>query len=173
MRYKHLILTATLLAATACHSLNQSRSSNTDTTSSTTDRPAAGLDTVLKAGMKMKGNAVAGAPVELEFKVINQTDTALKFCKWFTPFEGFMSAFLEIKNEQGQQVDYIGAMAKRIMPPPASSYLTLKPKDSMTVVIDIRKGYNLDKSGRYTVKYAGGNMSGLVLKDSLVFVYQP
>jgi hypothetical protein len=108
----------------------------------------------------------------LKFTVKNQSDTVATFCKWHTPFEPLISKYLDIKDSDGQEVDYKGAMAKRIMPPPADSYLSINPGDSLSVDVDLTKGYAIEKPGTYTLKYSGGNMSGLVVKDSLTFTYK-
>jgi len=95
----------------------------------------------------------------------------LQFCKWHTPFEPLMSKYLDVTDENGTEVDYKGAMAKRMMPPPASSYIEVKSGDSLAVTVDVLKAYAITKPAKYTIKYSGQNMSGLVVKDSVVFNY--
>ena len=125
----------------------------------------------LFAKLQMKHNIKAGDSVVVRFTIYNQADTAQQFCKWHTPFEPLMSKYLEVKAENGDEAIYKGAMAKRIMPPPASSYVKVNPKDSLAITIDLLKGYDLSKPGKYTISYTGGNMSGLTVKDSISFVY--
>jgi hypothetical protein len=110
-----------------------------------------------------------GNPVMLHFTVYNPTKSELSFCKWHTPFEGFMSTFLEIKAANGQPADYRGAMAKRIMPPPPESYIKVPAKDSVSVDIDITRGYNLAAPGLYTATYQGSGMSGLEKANTITF----
>ena len=112
-----------------------------------------------------------GDSVLLKFTVNNNTKGALRFCKWHTPFEPLMSKYLDVKNDKGEEAPYQGAMAKRMMPPPESSYLTLQPKDSISANVDLLKGYAITKPGKYTVVYNSHNMSGLMVKDSVSFVY--
>lgn len=38
-----------------------------------------------------------------------------------------MSKFLTVTDSEGNEVRYIGPMAKRLMPPPADTYRTVAP----------------------------------------------
>ena len=124
------------------------------------------------AVMKIKDSIKVGDSVLLDFTVFNNTDSVKRFLKWQTPFEPLMSKYLDVKNEQGEEVQYKGAMAKRMMPPPADAYITLKPNDSLAVKADISIGYALTKPGKYTVAYTSENVSGLKVADSVTFVYR-
>jgi hypothetical protein len=105
----------------------------------------------------------------MTFTVYNPTDSVMKFCKWHTPFEPLMSKYLDIVSDTDGEVNYLGPMAKRIMPPPADSYLSVSPSDSILVKVDLKKGYDLTKPGTYTIKYNSGGISGLVVHDSVIF----
>lgn len=121
--------------------------------------------------MQIKDTIKLGEPVQLNFTVYNQADSVQQFCKWHTPFEPLMSKYLEVKDANGTEVSYQGAMAKRMMPPPLSSYLKVNPKDSMTINVDLLKAYAISKPSTYSIKYVGENMSGVAAKDSVTFVY--
>jgi len=82
-----------------------------------------------------------------------------------------MSKYLDVKAENGEEVSYKGPMAKRMMPPPASSYMAVNPKDSASTTVDLLKAYDITKPAKYTITYVGQNMSGLIVKDSISFVY--
>lgn len=110
--------------------------------------------------------------LQLSFTVYNQSARTQQFCKWFTPFEPPMSKYLNIKDEQGTEVEYRGAMAKRIMPPPADSYIKIKPGDSLSIKVDISKIYPLDKPGKYTVTYNAQEMSGLLVPNAVSFLFE-
>jgi len=131
------------------------------------------LDKGLFATLKIKNEFKTGEPVKLKFTVYNSTDSVKEFCKWHTPFEPLMSKYLEIKEANGEEAAYQGPMAKRMMPPPASSYQKINPGDSLSVDVDLLKGYAVQKPGRYTLSYTGQGMSGLVVKDSVVFHILP
>lgn len=98
--------------------------------------------------------------VLLSFTVVNHADTAQRFVKWETPFEPRLGKYLEIKNEQGTEVEFKGAMARRIMPPPAEAYIEVAAHDSVSTVFNAATNYSIG-SGQYTIKYSGGGVSGL------------
>ena len=99
--------------------------------------------------------------IPLHFTVFNPTNDTLRFTKYHTPFEGFMNNFLTITQADGQEVPYIGPMAKRVMQPVPESYLTVAPHDSLSVNLDLKRGYRFEKKGAYSIEYNGGNVSGI------------
>lgn len=123
------------------------------------------------AAMQIKSSIKAGDSVKLKFTVYNPTDSVQQFCKWHTPFEPLMSKYLDVKEVNGEEANYKGAMAKRMMPPPASAYQKVNPGDSLAIEVDLLKGYAIQKPGKYVITYNGEGMSGLVVKDSIVFNY--
>ena len=144
---RNLIVTtaACLLAFSAC--------TNTQKTTTTAET----LETV----MSVPETVQAGDPVMLTFTVYNRSEKELQFCKWHTPFEGFIAAYLDIKDSNGEAVQYRGAMAKRIMPPPPDAYIKVPAGDSVTVDVDLLKGYDLTKAGKYHAVYQASGVSGL------------
>jgi len=107
------------------------------------------------------------APINLTFTVENLSNDSIRFTQYHTPFEGFMSKFLEVKDADGQEVPYIGAMAKRVMPPPASTYLSVAPKRRKSVDFDLLKAYKIEKPGKYTLQYIGGGISEITAGESI------
>lgn len=167
-----LLATALILALSSCGMNNNGAKSSTSAADSTaTATVGSATEKALFAKMAIKDTIKNGESVELKFTVYNNADTTQHFCKWHTPFEPFISKYLDVKLTSGEEVDYKGAMAKRIMPPPASSYVAVNAKDSTTTTVDLLKGYQITKPGKYTVSYVGQNMSGLIVKDSISFVY--
>ena len=126
----------------------------------------------LFAIMKIKDTINMGDPVELTFTIYNHTDSVKRVLKWQTPFEPLMSKYLDVQNDQEQEAIYSGPMAKRMMPPPASAYLTLEPMDSLVAKIDILKGYTLEKPGKYTITYTSEEMNGVKVLQPVSFVYK-
>jgi len=167
------ILPAAMLALASCSPATRNADDNAAKTDSTATAPvsAQAEEKALFAKMTIKDTIKAGEQIQLKFTVYNKADSVQQFCKWHTPFEPLMSKYLDIKDENGEEVNYKGAMAKRMMPPPASSYQKLNPKDSLSADVDLFKGYAITKPGKYTVVYNSQNMSGLVVKDSVAFVY--
>jgi hypothetical protein len=98
--------------------------------------------------------------VILSFTVINEADTAQRFCKWETPFEPRLGKYMEITDVQGNEASFTGAMARRVMPPPPESYIEVPPHDSVRTVFNLAKNYSLS-SGEYKARYTGGGVSGL------------
>ena len=171
MRNHSLILGAFMLVLASCSpsTRNSASSTNADSVKSDSSKVAEGKP--LYAKMIVAPVIKAGEPIELTFTVYNDSDTVQQFCKWHTPFEPLISKYLDITDGKGEEVPYKGAMAKRIMPPPADSYIKVQPKDSLSVKVDLLKGYGIVKPASYNVKYNAQNMSGLVLKDSVTFSY--
>jgi len=170
MKNFKMIIPAALVVLSACsQSTTGSKNASNSADSTATENPAAAQGLV--ATMQVADTIRVGSALQMKFAVHNYADTATSFCKWHTPFERWMSKYLDIKDENGVEANYKGAMAKRVMPPPADSYIKLNAKDSVSVTVDLLEGYDISKPGKYTVKYQGGDISGLVVKDSLSFVY--
>ncbi|MDQ0640299.1 hypothetical protein QF042_003864 [Pedobacter sp. W3I1] len=112
-----------------------------------------------------------GEKVSLKFAVHNDQSTEKSFCKWHTPFEPLMSKYLDIKDENGNEVPYKGPMAKRIMPPPADSYLVVKPKEILSSEVDLLKAYQLEAEKKYTVSYNSSGISGIKATNIVTFRY--
>jgi hypothetical protein len=127
--------------------------------------------TPLFAEMQIENTIKIGRPLILKFTVYNQGASTQKFCKWHTPFEPLMSKYLEIKDENGVEMMYRGAMVKRIMPPPESSYIKVSKKDSISATVDLLKAFAITDPSKYTVSYTGQDMSGVLVKKSVVFDY--
>ncbi|MFP5079772.1 protease [Pedobacter sp. JCM 36344] len=94
-----------------------------------------------------------GKPVQMRFTVHNDADSIQQFCKWHSVFN--------------EQANYKGAMATRVMPPPANSYVKIEPKDSLSVIFDLAKGYDITELSTYKLGYNAQNMSRLIVKDSV------
>jgi len=168
MKTYKIILSAAVIALSSCSQRTRSADGTTDSLSTVQN------ENTLKGlfgQMQLPAVVKAGDPVVLKFTVYNNSDSIQQFCKWHTPFEPLMSKYLDIKDENQQEALYKGPMAKRIMPPPADSYIKIKPKDSLSANVDVLKAYAISKPGRYSITYSGQNMSGLIVKDSISFIY--
>ena len=169
MKNYKLLSVAALLALAACNVNSKTTSNTTDSLPHTDSAKTIGK--ALFVTMQIKDTIKVGDSVLLKFTVHNPADSVLQFCKWHTPFEPLLSKYLEVKNGTGTEADYRGAMAKRIMPPPASSYIKVNPKDSLTATTDLLKAFAITTPGNYTITYVGQNMSGLVSNQTVSFVY--
>lgn len=170
MKNYQILMCAVIAAFSSC-SVGSHTSQNDKSDSLTTENKLEPTSKELTAVMSMPGTIKLGDSVLLNFSVKNNTDSLKRFCKWHTPFEPLMSKYLDVKNDKGEEMAYQGAMAKRMMPPPESSYLSLKPQDSVSAKADLIKAYAIKAPGKYTVTYVGENMSGLKVNDSISFVY--
>lgn len=138
---------------------------NTQKASGSTTTPGEGLVTEMSVPATVK----TGNPVMLKFTVFNRSGKELQFCKWHTPFEGFMSSFLDIQSSNNTEVLYRGVMAKRMMPPPAEAYIKVPAGKSVSVDIDLQKGYNLTAPATYKAIYQASGMSGLEKVNEITF----
>ena len=129
------------------------------------------LEKGLIAKMTINDTLRSGAPIDLTFTVRNNSNTVLQFCKWQTPFEPLMSKYLQIKDENGTEINYLGAMAKRGMPPPENSYVKVNPGQQVSATVDLAKAYDLKDPAKHLIIYTGQGVSGLTMKDSVSFIY--
>ncbi|RFZ91129.1 hypothetical protein D0C36_19500 [Mucilaginibacter conchicola] len=106
------------------------------------------------------GNNSGKGSILLSFTVTNPTNKPLRFCKWETPFEPAIGKYFGITDEKGEEALFRGAMARRVMPPPASALTTVPAHGSVKTIIDLADKYELT-GHRYTVSYTGGGVSGL------------
>ena len=170
MKKYHYLSLAALIALSSCGASKQaSQNGSSDSTNQVTK--ANSTNTALVAQMNMPATVKIGDSVLLKFTVNNPSDSTLRFCKWHSPFEPLMSKYLEVKNEKGEEMAYQGAMAKRIMPPPESSYISISPKDSLTAKVDLLKAFDIKEPGKYNISYVGENMSGLKVSKDVTFNY--
>lgn len=166
MKNLFLLLTACFLF-TACGNTQKTAAAGED--SVTTKGNEEPIVEELVTEISVPATVKAGDSIPLKFTVRNPSSKELKFCKWHTPFEGFMAMFLDIKDAAGTNAQYKGVMAKRIMPPPDEAYIKVPAGDSVSVEINLLKGYQLTAPGKYTVIYQAGGMSGLTKVNEASF----
>ncbi|MDN3588547.1 protease [Pedobacter aquatilis] len=172
MKYLKLIIPILAVLFTAC-SQSQKNTSSKEVVDSTNTVVTETIKTdSLTAVMTINNIVKQGSPVKLKFTVTNNSDSTRSFCKWHTPFEPFISKYLDIKDANGVDVAYKGAMAKRIMPPPADSYISVKSKDSVSSEVDLLQAYDLKPGNKYTLIYNGSGMSGLSVLGKISFDYE-
>lgn len=159
-----------IIAFSSCQQPQTSQTAQSDSTQQVVDTAAVAATTaadtssaaVLETVMSAPEKAKAGKPILLKFTVTNNTDKEESFCKWHTPFEQrWMNNFFDVTDAKGEPVQYKGAMAKRMMPPPADAYVKVPAKGSVNAEIDLATGYNITAPGTYKVVYNGEGVSGL------------
>jgi hypothetical protein len=110
--------------------------------------------------------------VMLSFTVKNTSNSSKRFCKWETPFEPRLGKYFDITNANGNEATFKGAMARRVMPPPAEAYITVAAHDSVNAVINLADNYTFS-NGNYTIKYTGGGVSGMETGDPVKVMIKP
>ena len=93
----------------------------------------------------------ADEPLNLTFKLTNNTSTTLNVLKWLTPLEGFNSNMFQIEIS-GERAVYIGRTVKRAAPRD-EDYIEIKPGETVEQVLDLAKAYAIYKAGDYNVAY--------------------
>lgn len=114
----------------------------------------------LETHLRATAGSFSPDSVQLTFTVVNHADTAQRFVKWETPFEPRIGKYLDVTDEQGAEAEFKGAMARRVMPPPAEAYMEVPAHDSLSTSFNVATNYTLS-DGQYTIKYVGGGVSGL------------
>lgn len=90
--------------------------------------------------------------VRLRLTLSNRGTRAIQVLEWATPFEGWMSPWLEVRLN-GQVLPYQGASVKR-GDPAATEYLRLAPGRSRQATVDLAEVYDLTRPGRYELRSA-------------------
>jgi len=126
----------------------------------------------LVAVLNMDSIVTLADGLPLRFTVVNPTRDTLRFTEYHTPFEGFMNNFLTITHRDGHDVPYIGVMTRRVMPPVEASFHAVAPGDSVSVEIDLVRGYRFEKPGSYTITYTGGSVSGIAGKETISVIVE-
>lgn len=123
----------------------------------------------LKAKLEIATKPSHKDSVVLIFTVINDTDSELKFCKWETPFEPKLGKYFQITDLKGKDAQFRGAMARRVMPPPAAAYIKVPAHEKVRTAINLANTYDFNQ-GTYTISYTGGGVSGLTKSNNLKVV---
>ena len=108
--------------------------------------------------------------VILKFEVINGSEEDLTFCKFQTPFEGFMAEFMLIKNiETGKELIYQGPQVKRSKPGKKDD-LKIEAKGSKDCEVTLLEVYEFEKKGEYSIQFIGSEINSL--PDSNVLIVE-
>jgi hypothetical protein len=153
LRQLSTILTVAALFAAGCQTQKTGAATQQDTI-------PAGADTAhLQTRLSLPAATVSADSAMITFTVVNPSNQPQRFCKWETPFDR-LGKYFDIQTAQGTEATFKGAMARRVMPPPAEAYITVPAHDSTTTTVNLARNYTL-QTGAYTVKYVGSGVSGL------------
>ncbi|MXV50296.1 hypothetical protein GS399_04875 [Pedobacter sp. HMF7647] len=131
-------------------------------------RPVTAGSKLLKTRMATAGRRLTKDSALLSFTVTNNTSETQRFCKWETPFEPRLGKYFEVKDAQGNEALFRGAMARRVMPPPPEAYIEVPPHDSISTVVNLADNYSLTAE-EYAISYTGGGVSGLQAGNKITF----
>lgn len=152
-----ILLIALALAAAACDAV-EAQTQNTPTTALGGSK--AQVDSRLNADLSAPETVPLCDPVELEFRVTNQSDQTLYLLTWYTPLEGILGNIFRVTHD-GQELSYLGPMVMRAAPL-AEQYGMLEPGESATAVVDISKVYDFSQEGVYTIAFKSPQISHAV-----------
>ncbi|PLX02275.1 MAG: hypothetical protein C0594_12120, partial [Marinilabiliales bacterium] len=104
--------------------------------------------------------------------VSNLTQDDIKFCKRNCPLEGkFIKDYFEVKDEGGNKLEYVGESFQR-MPPTDIEYINLGGMQKVVREIDLKKGYKIEKPGKYTIKFKGDKVNTLPDSEEITIEIQ-
>ena len=95
-----------------------------------------------------------GEDVRLQFELINESKDDYYILDWNTPFEGFLSKFLDVAlvTLETQQVKYIGRLVTRGHPS-RKDYLRLLAGSTLKTTLLMNEAYDISSSGVYRVVF--------------------
>lgn len=121
-----------------------------------------GID--LEAELSIPESVPLCEPIELEFKVTNQSDQVVYLLTWYTPLEGILGNIFHVTYD-GRELPYLGPMVMRAAPL-ADQYLMLSAGESVTNVVDLSKVYDFSEVGKYKVAFKSPTISHVVTNTS-------
>lgn len=111
----------------------------------------------LEAVLQVPTTLPDGGSVELEFTLINNSESGLYVLKWYTPLEGIAGEIFYVKRD-GQPIPYEGLLAERGDPPP-DAYVFLDSGASVSATVDLATAYDFSEPGEYTIAFISPRIS--------------
>jgi peptidyl-Lys metalloendopeptidase len=87
----------------------------------------------------------------IKFTLTNNSNETINVLKWNTPLEGVNNDIFKIEKD-GKPAVYLGKMVKRGGPRP-EDYITIEPRGSVSVDVDLTEHYDISEPGQYDVRY--------------------
>jgi peptidyl-Lys metalloendopeptidase len=87
----------------------------------------------------------------IQFTLTNNSNETVNVLKWNTPLEGINNDIFRIEKD-GKPTVYLGRMVKRGAPRP-EDYITMEPRGSVSVEVDLTEYYDISEPGQYDVRY--------------------
>jgi peptidyl-Lys metalloendopeptidase len=108
--------------------------------------------TYLSTNLKLNSRQYRAQDREiLTFTLTNNSNESVSVLKWQTPLEGIRSDMFWVRKQEEIAV-YLGRMVKRGAPKP-EDYVTLDPRESISIDFDLAEVYDISKAGNYTVEF--------------------
>jgi hypothetical protein len=111
----------------------------------------------LEAVLRIPSTLPDGDSVEVEFTLINNTESGLYILKWYTPLEGLGGEIFHVERD-GQSIPYEGPLAMRGDPTP-DAYVFLESGASVSATVDLAAAYDFSKPGEYTITFISPRIS--------------
>ena len=108
-------------------------------------------NTSFECTLEAEETYVIEEPVNLRFSLHNQTDRTLYILTWYTPLEGIAGKIFGVTRD-GNEIPYRGIMAKR-GEPSRDEYAAVKPRATVSAVVNLAEDYDLSQAGRYHVEF--------------------
>jgi peptidyl-Lys metalloendopeptidase len=149
-----ILLTALLLSACGWASGGNVTGATNPNLTATPESPTR-ID--LEAVLSIPATLPDGDSVELEFTLINHSETGWYVLKWFTPLEGLGGEIFRVKRD-GQPIPYEGPLAARGDPTP-DAYIFLDAGASVSATVDLAAAYDFSEPGEYTIAFISPRIS--------------
>ncbi|MGD1992514.1 MAG: hypothetical protein PVI59_04900 [Anaerolineae bacterium] len=111
----------------------------------------------LEAVLQSPSTLSTREPVEVEFTLINHTETGLYVLTWYMPLEGIAGEIFRVERD-GQPIPYEGLLASRGVPTP-EDYVFLEPGGSASATVDLATVYDFSEPGQYTIAFISPRIS--------------
>lgn len=92
--------------------------------------------------------------LEVRVSYTNTTSKDVRFLKWNTALEGDIRHDFLFVSLDGEELPYIGIHIKRL-PPKTEDFITIKPGQTVSAVVDLSLGYEISEQGTYSLLYQG------------------
>lgn len=101
-----------------------------------------------------------GMPITLRFVLTNNNTEEVTFCKLNSPAnERVWTDCFRISDAQGNLVPYIGSTPNHSGPVEDHHMMTIEGEGIRLYTIDVRTLYQLDKPGKYSIRFAGDKIN--------------
>jgi hypothetical protein len=120
--------------------------------------------TDLEAVLQVPTTLPDGDSVELEFTLINHSETGVYVLKWYTPLEGVAGEIFRVERD-GQPIPYEGPLVMRGDPTP-DAYVFLDAGASVSATVDLAAAgetgipvYDFSEPGAYAIAFISPRIS--------------